>query len=907
MGKEEDLLGIFTTDRDLVIRSWGEGLAAATGIDGDAARGRGLLDLFPDIAARGLTERFRRVLDEGVVETLAPAFHHYLLACPPRKPSAFFEYMQQRVTIAPLRSDEGILGTLVTVEDVTARREREKALVADLSVPEEERRLRASSILAEGEQASELVAVLGDPSWRVRRKAVEGLARRTSADTVRDLLHALRKEHDNLSVLNSALQVLALSDMDTLTPLVAFLKDRDVELRTYAALLLGEKHDQRTVPALIEALDDPDANVRYHCIEALGKLRDPAATEALLSVLDTRDFFLAFPALDALARIGSPGVAERVVPLLEDPLLCGPAAEALGQMGEDDIVAPLAGLLNKADAPVSVVAAALTAIRDRYEQRFREGAYIEDLVRRAISPSGAQQLIDAAGETEGDELLPVARVLGWLEGTAVERAMTRFLGNPSLRREVIEALVRYEPRVVSLVVEQLKVEGLETRKAAAIALGRIGDPVATEPLATLLADDDELAVVAAGALAKIGDRGAFESLLAFLGHPQASVRQAVVGALNSLGHPDMGHRMRTFLEDPNPRVRESAIRIAGYFGYEGCRPILLQRTGDSDENVRRTAVEHLPYLDEEAALPMLCRIVREETPRVRAAAAAALVYFEGNEALAALTEALQDTDPWVRYFAARSLGQQGQREAVEPLIRMAYEDPAGQARIAAVKALGDIALPEVVPVLAALADGSDSDLAAGALAALGRIDHPEARSNLLRFLHSPDPQRRLGAIKGLGRRCDGTVAGILQWIAAADTEEEVGQAALEALAAAATPEAVSVLVGLTLEPSRRAAVIEALSGMGDEALAWIDARFDQPQTKARLALIEVLVRMKRPESTAILIRALEDPEAGVRIAAVQGLARLGSRRAERRLFLMATSDPSPEVRQAIRKALEGER
>ncbi|HPC33446.1 MAG TPA: HEAT repeat domain-containing protein [Syntrophales bacterium] len=896
-------LGILTTDRELVVRSWDGWLAAVTGIPAAAAQGRSLTELFPELEARGMAARLRRVIAEGVVEVLAPAFHHYLLPCPPRTPSPHFDRMQQRATLAPLRKDEEIVGVLVTIEDVTERRNRERELAAELKLPEEERRLRAVKGLADSDESQRLVEVLGDESWRVRRAAVDALARRTTRDTVKDLIRSLQKEHNNLSVLNSALQILALSDLDALTPLTDFLGDPDVELRIYAALLLGERHDDRAVPALLASLADPDPNVRYHVIEALGKLRAAGAVDALLAVAETKDFFLAFPALDALSRIGDARAAERIVPLLEDPLLCSPAAAALGNIGERDVIPPLAALLNKPGAPVAVIAQALTVIHERYEYRYREGSHIADAARRVIGAAGAQQLIDAVQEAPPEEIRSLAVVLGWLEGPAVEQAMTRLLGNPAVRGEVVEALARYGKRVAELVVEQLDREDLDTRKAAIIALGRIGDARAVPALTRILTDDDELVVFAAGALAKIGDRQAFDALIGLLGHPNATVRQAAVGALNSIGHPEMGERMATLLADPDPLIREAAVRIAGYFGYDNCRELLIARTADADENVRRTAVEHLPYLDDPRVPDILHRLVRDASPRIRAAAVRALTQLDDPETRPALLSALDDPDPWVRYFAAGAVGRPGNDAALPALSRLLRGDPAGHVRIAAAKALGEIDGAETVTLLSSFIDSPERDLALAALAALGRSDHPDARARLLKTLRHPDPARREVAVRSLGRHCDVTVADTLQWTAAADGEEEVGRAAVEVLGKAATPEAVTALLGLLREPARREAAIAALAGMGDEQLAWMADAFSRSGPETRPAIIEVLVRMKRPGATALIVSALDDGEAKVRMAAVQALARLGSRRAERRLSLMASADPDPDVRRAARQAL----
>jgi HEAT repeat protein len=163
------------------------------------------------------------------------------------------------------------------------------------------------------------------------------------------------------------------------------------------------------------------------------------------------------------------------------------------------VVAPLVALLNRSDAPTLVISQALTALYDRFEKQYQEGEFIADLVRPAINATGAQNLLDALSETSDDALRAHALVLGWLEGEAIEKALTRLLGRATARKEVVEALVRQGARASRLLIEQLDAEDFETRQAAVIALGRIGDARAVGPLVRVLSGDPELVIPAAGA------------------------------------------------------------------------------------------------------------------------------------------------------------------------------------------------------------------------------------------------------------------------------------------------------------------------------------------------------------------------------------------------------------------------
>ena len=90
-----------------------------------------------------------------------------------------------------------------------------------------------------------LAETLGDTSWRVRQAAVERPGAAHGGEIVARLVRALRDDHRNPSVLNSALQVLALTGEDAVAPLIELLQSPDADLRGYVVLALGEQHDPR--------------------------------------------------------------------------------------------------------------------------------------------------------------------------------------------------------------------------------------------------------------------------------------------------------------------------------------------------------------------------------------------------------------------------------------------------------------------------------------------------------------------------------------------------------------------------------------------------------------------------------------------------------------------------------------
>jgi len=724
--KTQSEVGIFTTDAQLTIQIWDATLARLTGISEETALGRPLTALLPDLEKRGLLKRFKRSLSDGVVEVLAPAFHHHLIPCAPVTPTKHFDRMQQRVTIAPLRDGDSIAGVIVTVEDVTERLEHERELSARLAHGDEATRLHAAETRSDYESfdTTPLLDALSDDSWQVRRAAIKGVSQRAAPEAIEALLSSVVENHHNPSLLNSALQVLASSDVDTLSPLLELLRGLDPSLRMQAALALGEQSDTRAIEALIDSLKDEDTNVRYHAIEALGKLKAVDAVDSIAEIAGSRDFFLAFVALEALAKIGDPRVAPKIVPLLDDELLRDPAIDLLGQLGDESAVAPLVALLNSPTGPTEGIAAALASLSDRYEKQYGAGGYIADLASHEISPDGVQKLLDALEVPGNEDSRPLALVLGWLKRPSVERALTRFMGRADLRDEIIEALVRHGSATLDLLIAQLTAEDLEVRRSAVLALGRIGHSSATLALVNTLGEES-LAIDAANALAQIGDPRAVDGLLNLMGDDDASIRQAAVSALNSLGLPSMSDRIIPLLADPEPNVRESAAKIAGYFGYPEAANALVDLSRDPNERVRCAAIEHLPFIEDERVLEVLVHALSKETPNIRAAAARALGVMDAPEVVPKLIAALSDDDIWVRYFSARALGRQRSEESIAALEKVIEKEQFNHVRIAALDSLGQIGGQRVAGIAAGLVRDDDPDVAHAAEVALGKSGQRE--------------------------------------------------------------------------------------------------------------------------------------------------------------------------------------
>jgi HEAT repeat protein len=755
----------------------------------------------------------------------------------------------------------------------------------------------------ETQREIELINALGDTDWRVRRKAIEAALGETGAtSSLATFVQKLRHEHRDASLLNSLLQVLVSIGSPGLPLVIELTRDPDPEVRMYAALALGDLKDPYAISALTALLRDPDVNVRYHAIEALAKLKAVEAVDDLADIAQSGDFFLAFAALDALAAIREPRVTPRLAGLLENDVLQAAVVGALAELGDETMVPSLVALMDRADL-VPPVAQALVRLAERYEKLYGEGEHVADLVREHSPAAAAQNMLSMLDSLGGDSLRAVVRVLGWVENEGLTAELTRLLGSSEVRHEVIETLVRHGRDVASLLSAQLEADDLDTRRAAITALARIGDPLTVPALLRALGDPD-LTVEAAGALARIGDPRAYEPLLELLGHDRAAVRQAAIAGVNSLGHPNTPSDIKKMLFHSNPHLRESAVRIAGYFGYPDCAGQLLDRIHDVSENVRRAAVENLAHLQDNRILDALLRAAHDESPRIRAAAVQSLGNLDNMKAFPALVRAMSDADAWIRYYAARSLGRTGSPEAIDVLAAAARSDEANQVRIAAADALGSIGGARVVSVLSPLVDADDRDLARAALNALGAVGHPDAMHPIAAVLQSRDASRRLDAVMAMATRRNDDAVAALEAIGAHDPDPKVSEAAMDRLAAMATPASIRSLLGLAADRRVRDRAISALAAVDSAHMDRIGTGLDDPRIDVRRAVVEALSRKKHPMASELLSKALEDQAAPVRLAAVLALRHLGSHAAERKLAGLIRTDPDIAVRRAAEKALE---
>jgi HEAT repeat protein len=884
-------LGVVTTDRHLVVQGWNEWVAAATGVPEAGVVGRPLLELVTGERAEFYRDLFAEVLESGTSRVLAPAFHHYLIACAPRLPSMHFSHMQQRVTVAPLRGNADVEGVIITLEDVTERLDRERALASQLQDPG----TRGVAVAK---------AALSSDDWRLRGQAVRVLQQSASVDEIRHLFDSLQRQHHDLNLLNSALRVLIASGWAVVEPLVQLLADDAPNLRMHAALALGELRATSAVPALVRALDDADDNVRFHAIEALGRIGAPESIDALAAIAAGDDFFVGFAAVEALSKADDARVAPLMVRLLDQELLRPAVVATLANVGDEDSAAPLARVLNEPGAEAGSIAAALVRIHSRYEQAFGAGSCVVDAVRDALEPGAIEALTGAVGQGGADRGAMVT-VLGWIGAPAID-VLIQLLADPDLVEPAMAALTTIGKGSVPALLRQLEDGSPAVRAAAAAAVGTLDDRRAVPALIAALDDADaDVVAASAGALAGLADESAVDGLLAVFAHPHAGARRAAIAAVNTIGAAGTAAKLRVALADPRPRVRECALRTAGYFGFPECTAAIIAALDDPAEEVRRAAIEQLPMMDGADAASRLLAALVHEPPRNRAAAAHAMRQSDDRLAGDALAAALHDDDLWVRYYAATSLasGRFGS-SAAPTLAQLARQDAAVPVRIAAMTALAGLDASLAATVAAALIDDREDDVAIAAITALAGIPTRTAGDLLEQASRSLRPSIQLAVVRALGNRTQLDAVELLSWASRSDEFSGQPAEAIEGLrkiaASPANPaaqrSAVAALLDLAVQMPRRDEVIAALGRLPEGSVPAVASGLSAGRPDLRVVTAEALAAMRHPRASSELARALSDEDASVRAAAVTAFGRLGTPSAARVIAAMRHTDPDESVR-----------
>jgi HEAT repeat protein len=204
----------------------------------------------------------------------------------------------------------------------------------------------------------------------------------------------------------------------------------------------------------------------------------------------------------------------------------------------------------------------------------------------------------------------------------------------------------------------------------------------------------------------------------------AHVREAAIRGLYEYEGRDLISPLANLLRnDPAVSVRrEAAIALGRYavaaeLGYLSDGDVVAVRDAltessedlDEDEKVRARAIEALGAITDEETENLIESIYQEDNIWLKVGAVDAMGRSCNEVWLPTILQEMQNRAPEMRHAAAFAAGEIGDEEAVQPLKRMAIEDPDREVQLAAIHSLGEIGgAPARVALQAVLFEGDDS-------------------------------------------------------------------------------------------------------------------------------------------------------------------------------------------------------
>ena len=598
------------------------------------------------------------------------------------------------------------------------------------------------------------------------REALSGFMATYGVGAVRELA-GLQMSRESTLALIWALGKTA--DVEALSELTRFAGSDDPLVRASTVGALAKIRHPRSSAFLLEMLGDCNERVRAAAVNALGRTGLTVALEPLLERLDDPDGFVRERVPLSLGRIGGPQAKDAVDVA---------AARARDARGRAYVAAgyALCGVASAFDRAVALLADG--AVRGELDALLRRES--ADLARRIRG----NLRLDGAGEENRlgeDELRANYAAILRSDRHPVQRAAAvkalRALGAapvvdlllnavvadpaPDVRRLAVDALTPLlrEANVQGAFLQALRDPNVQVQIAAAEGLGATADPRhnlhllhaftcceagldeaivgalaannavrVTAFIDELMGHDDPL-VLRGGArvVGALGDARALGLLGVWVEADDPGLRAAAAEALGALGTIEARRALLRTLADPNETVRLATARALGRLPGQEIHRTLVDLCSDPSPRVRMALADVVRTRRDVGALDLAAKLTRDPHVQVRAAALLALLQIGDGEATRRFL-AYVDGQPTVVRSHLAALPDV--TAAADALAETATQNPAPEARQAALRALLALGRPRVDVLLAAFGDPSPTVRVAAIEVANGVQDDPTLREAL---------------------------------------------------------------------------------------------------------------------------------------------------------------------------------
>lgn len=541
-------------------------------------------------------------------------------------------------------------------------------LLGELESPDPQRRRYAAEQLQNADERAlyPLIKALEDEDPGVSDAAMRSLINIGGEVTAYMMLPLLR-EHALLR--NTAL--LILKEIGNIKIIRRLLNDKDDDVRKFGIDLISELKDKESCIYLKTLIKDPNPNVRAATASAIGKIGCHNLKDELIEALKDDDW-VCFSAIDSIGRLKDPEFVNALIPLMDSPseAIRYATVEALSGIPHPEAIEFLKGYLKKAGEIEKrliikgLIEAGLTPDDTSLKDTFLEMLNSDDrddmihalkglmLIR---ATDAIKDILDRGGAM--DPLNPLQQDMITIIREAVVgigscESLIKILQSDDLKYRAkviaIEAIGELGCKdAVGVLVELLKSDIRDIRRAGVKAMGRLQPDNAYDDIITAIDDPDgHVRRAAIKALGEIGDERAFEPLKEVLEkEPYRDVKEEAVITLIKLNES-------RFLEDMDRYDAYTKKLIARFTSNP---EVLVKLIGPEEMEVRIEAIRRLGrFVVDEKYLSIIKKLLDNDNVEIRRASVLSLI--DGGYGEDLFVRLLGDTDMWVRYYAVKGIG-----------------------------------------------------------------------------------------------------------------------------------------------------------------------------------------------------------------------------------------------------------
>lgn len=386
---------------------------------------------------------------------------------------------------------------------------------------------------------------------------------------------------------------------------------------------------------------------------------------------------------------------------------------------------------------------------------------------------------------------------------------------------------------------------------------------------------------AAEALAD-GDERAIYPLIKALRDDNLGVQDAAMHSLMEIKDETTAYMVLPLLREDS-FLRNTAMIILREMGQIAV-PLFRGLLKDKDDDVRKFVldlVHDIEYCD----YPDLIGEMLTDDPNanVRASAAKALGILRYRKAVPLLIQTLRD-DEWVCFSAIEALTQIGDRESIDPIIKL-LESPSETVRFAAIEALGKIpsrktskSLMEHIP----RAEDYEKKITVKSLLRTGTVPSMPGITDLLTEMLKTDEWEDIAvALQGLSYLKDKKAIPVILDLAGSldlsvpDSEDKLHMLKDSLRRIGCVEILIDILKDNSVRYKGKILAIEILGEMGcKEAVSTLIELLHFNYRDIRRSSIKSLSQMETDEAKDSLIEAVMDPDSHVRKTAVRALGKI---------------------------------